>query len=211
MHIYAFGSICRGEVDLASDIDLLAVVQGRDSRFDPETFSIYGYERIKAIWQEGSPFAWHLSLEARLLHASDGLDFLRELGKPARYTRSDLDCAKFRSIFGAAYSAIKEGSHSRVFELSSIFLAVRNIATCFSLGVLQRPDFSRRSALRLEGDSLAIESEIFELIERARILSTRGHGTLLSDAEIGNVLARLDLIESWMDRLVAKAYRLRHE
>jgi predicted nucleotidyltransferase len=211
MHIYGFGSICRGEVDLASDIDLLAIVEGRDPRFDPDTFSIYGYDRIKAIWQEGSPFAWHLSLEARLLHASDERDFLRDLGRPERYLRSDVDCAKFRSIFSAAYTAIKEGSPSRVFELSSIFLAVRNIATCYSLGVLERPDFSRRSALRLEGDSLDIESEVFELIERARILSTRGHGSVFSDGEISRVIARLDLIESWMDRLVAKAQGHRYE
>jgi hypothetical protein len=211
MHIYAFGSICRGEIDLASDIDLLAVVEGRDSRFDPATFSIYGYDRIEAIWRDGSPFAWHLSLEARLLHAADGRDFLQELGKPGRYTHSEVDCAKFRSIFGAAYSAIREGSPSRIFELSSIFLAVRNIATCYSLGVLLRPDFSRRSALRLEGDSLEIESELFELLERARILSTRGHGTMLSDEEISRVIARLDLIKSWMDRLVAKAQGHRHE
>lgn len=204
MHVYAFGSICRGEVDLASDIDLLAIVEGRDARFDPETFSIYSYKRIKEIWREGSPFAWHLSLEARLLHGSDGTDFLRGLGEPANYTRSNVDCAKFRSIFGSACEAIKADSPSPVFELSSVFLAVRNIATCYSLGVLGRPDFSRRSALRLGGDSLDIEGEVFALIERARILSTRGQGPLLSEIEIKSAVARLGPIESWMDRLVAK-------
>lgn len=211
MHIYAFGSICRGEVDLASDIDLLAVVAGRDSRFDPATFSIYGYDRIETIWRDGSPFAWHLSLEARLLHTSNGKDFLQALGRPGRYIRSEADCRKFRSIFGAAYNSIKKGSPSRVFELSSIFLAVRNIATCYSLGVLLKPDFSRRSALRLERDSLELESELFELLERARILSTRGYGTILSDSEIRCIVAKLDFIESWMDRLVAKAQAHGHE
>lgn len=35
MHIYAFGSICRGEVDASSDIDMLAIVNGHDARFRP--------------------------------------------------------------------------------------------------------------------------------------------------------------------------------
>lgn len=43
MHIYAFGSICRGEVDSFSDIDMLAIVSGRDERFNPRDYSIYSY------------------------------------------------------------------------------------------------------------------------------------------------------------------------
>lgn len=35
MHIYAFGSICRGEIDKNSDIDLLAIVDGFDARLWP--------------------------------------------------------------------------------------------------------------------------------------------------------------------------------
>jgi hypothetical protein len=77
--------------------------------------------------------------------------------------------------------------------------------------VLERPDFSRRSALRLGADSLEVEGEVFALIERSRILSTRGQGNLLSETEIRSVVARLDLIELWMDRLVTKAQRQSHE
>ena len=62
MYIYAFGSLCRGQVDLESDVDLLAIVDGHDDRFDPSKFSIYSYNRVREIWQEGNPFAWHLSL-----------------------------------------------------------------------------------------------------------------------------------------------------
>lgn len=66
MHIYVFGSTCRGDILPSSDVDLLAIVDGYDSRFDPNIYSIYSYQRIKEIWDEGNPFAWHLSLESRL-------------------------------------------------------------------------------------------------------------------------------------------------
>ena len=36
MHIYVFGSLCRGEVDTASDVDLLAVTDGFDKRLNPD-------------------------------------------------------------------------------------------------------------------------------------------------------------------------------
>ena len=75
MHIYIFGSICRGDLREGSDIDLLALVEGYDSRFDPDTFSVYSYSRIADLWAEGNPFAWHLFLESRLVFASDQRTF----------------------------------------------------------------------------------------------------------------------------------------
>ena len=61
MHIYAFGSLCRGEVDFGSDVDLLSIIEGPDSRFDPDVFAKYSYDRIRSLWKEGNPFAWHLA------------------------------------------------------------------------------------------------------------------------------------------------------
>src|SRR5271154_5811163 len=101
MHIYAFGSICRGEVTPGSDIDLLAITEGHDPRFDPATFSIYSYARLRQIWQEGNPFAWHLCLESRLLFAEDSVDFLRALGTPHPYREVVRDCEKFANLFRA--------------------------------------------------------------------------------------------------------------
>jgi len=77
MHIYAFGSVCRGEVSRDSDIDLLCIDEGTQAdRFDPELYSVYSYERIRELWSEGNPFAWHLWLESRLLFSSDAEDHL---------------------------------------------------------------------------------------------------------------------------------------
>jgi nucleotidyltransferase-like protein/YCII-related domain-containing protein len=80
MHIYAFGSICRGEILLGSDIDLLALVDGYETRLDPDIFSLYSYGRVAELWSEGNPFAWHLFLESKLIFTADGSDFLNSLG-----------------------------------------------------------------------------------------------------------------------------------
>ena len=50
MHIYAFGSMCRGDISIGSDIDLLALVEKHDPRLDPGKFSIYSYKRIGELW-----------------------------------------------------------------------------------------------------------------------------------------------------------------
>jgi len=53
----------------------------------------------------------------------------------------------WKRIEGFIQCSITGGSNSKVFDLSTIFLSIRNIATCFSLGVKSQPNFSRNSAL----------------------------------------------------------------
>jgi hypothetical protein len=202
MHIYGFGSLCRGEVDLQSDADLLAIVESFDARFDPAAFSIYSYTRLQELWAEGNPFAWHLALESRLLFASDELDFIGALRLPARYTRAGDDCAKFRALFRDAVSGFEKYPSSRIFELSTIFLAVRNIATCFSLGQDMAPVFGRHSARALGLHSLKVDPLVYDLLVRARVLSTRGAGEALSDDDIASAASSFPLIADWMDNLL---------
>jgi len=201
MHIYAFGSLCRGEVERDSDADLLALVDEFDDRFDPSSFSIYSYERIRELWQEGNPFAWHLALEAKVVFASDGVDFLSELRTPSPYRKAERDCLKFCTLFRTSRASLASEKPSIVFELSTIFLSIRNFATCYSLGVLRVPSFSRNSALRLGDDSVPLPSRIFKILERSRLLSTRGIGQNLTDSEISEVQDYFGEIENWMDRL----------
>ena len=201
MHIYAFGSICRGDVSLDSDIDLLAVVDGFDLRFDPSVFSIYSYRRIEEIWNEGNPFAWHLALEARLLFSSDETDFLKALGRPSPYTHCVRDCEKFMRLFDDTMTSIMANSNSAVFDLSAAFLSIRNIATCFSLGATKFPDFSRHSALRLQGRSFPVSAEIYNILERARLLCTRGKGADISEEEVALAAGQFGIIHEWMSDL----------
>lgn len=205
MHVYAFGSVCRGDISVGSDIDLLAIVDGCSFRFDPDVFSIYTYERIRELWQEGNPFAWHLSLESRLLFSSDQHDYLKVLGRPGPYRNSVRDCEKFFALFREACASILASSTSRVFDLSTVFLSIRNIATCFSLGVTKQPDFSRNSAHRLGDNSIPISLSTFQILERARILCTRGYGTNITDQEVNIVIGQLNEVHEWMNNLVEKA------
>jgi len=204
MHIYAFGSVCRGDVIAGSDVDLLAVVDGYDNRFDPDAYSIYSYSRLKEIWADGNPFAWHLHLESKLIFSSDGDDYLVRLGVPNTYEHRARDCAKFHDIFLNAASALWSKSNSQVFELSTVFLSIRNIATCFSLAGTN-PEFSRYSALRLGNDSVPLSAELYKIFERARILCTRGYGNDLAVDEINEAVEALSTVSDWMKKIVNKA------
>jgi len=205
MHIYAFGSIVRGDITTGSDVDLLSLVEGHDHRFDPGTFSIYSYQRAKELWQEGNPFAWHLALESRLLYASDGCDFLRNLGKPTDYRTCVRDCEKFLALFQEAITSLSSGSSTVVFDLSTVFLSIRNFATCYSLGMDGSPNFSRGSALALGRDSIPISLEAYRILERARILSTRGAGGNIRRHEIGSAVSEFDKVKHWMETLLIRA------
>jgi hypothetical protein len=199
MHIYAFGSVCRGEIDYGSDIDLLACVDEPARQIDPQKYSIYRYERLKTIWNEGNPFAWHLHLESKLLFSSDGSDFLAYLGKPAPYEASFDDCEKFRRLFDRSYQELQRSSNSAVFHLSCMFLAVRNYATCHSLSVGQ-PIFSRNSPLMVK-PSLRIDPAAFSILMRARLLSTRGHGENILPEEVSVAIKAAAVVPSWMEAL----------
>lgn len=200
MHIYAFGSICRGEIDKHSDIDVIAIVDGFDERLDPNKFSIYSYNRIKEIWEEGNPFAWHLSLESKLIYSKNNTDFLEELGKPNNYQNGENDCDKFYQLFISSEKAIKSGTSSKTFELSNIFLSIRNFATCYQLAN-GKFCFSRDSALVLD-KKVPIELENYCILEKARILCTRGKGESITTEEFEVIKGELNSIRVWMESLL---------
>lgn len=204
MHIYAFGSICRGEMDSNSDIDLLAIVNGYDKRFDPTVYSIYSYDRITDLWIEGNPFSWHLATESKLIYTIDGKDFLKSLGLPSEYKKCKEDCLKFYNLYLDSMLSISTVRNSLVFELSSIFLAIRNFATCFSLGRGKIGNFSRFSALRLGDKSLKMSQKTFSLLESSRILSTRGKGDTIRLEDIMSSMNEILTIQSWMENLLTE-------
>ena len=204
MHIYAFGSICRGEYNIGSDIDLLAIVESYNLQLDPSIFSIYSYNRIIEIWQEGNPFAWHLAIESQIIYSSDDINFIKSLEKPNEYRKCAEDCRKFFNLLSSAISSVRLEENSKTFELSTIFLAVRNFATCFLLGTKKIGNFSRDSALHLGEKSIKISNSTYEILKRARYLSTRGTGKMLEDKEIESALTEIHLIEEWMKNLLCE-------
>ncbi|WP_250476116.1 MULTISPECIES: nucleotidyltransferase domain-containing protein [unclassified Caballeronia] len=195
-HFYAFGSICRGEMDRGSDIDLLACTDERQPVIDPQKFSIYTYDRLEALWREGNPFAWHLHYESALIFSSDGIDFLKQLGEPSEYQKALQDCAKFKRLFDESANAFVYSRNSQTFHLSCMFLAIRNFSTCYSF-LLGKPIFSRNSPM-LVSPAAPLEREQFEIFAKARILSTRGYGQRLNECELEDARKSLDNIRDWM-------------
>jgi len=201
MHIYAFGSLCRGEISLDSDIDLLAIIDEYDERLNKNVFSIYSYASIQKIWKEGNPFSWHLHSEAKLIYSSTGFDFIKSLGIPNEYKKGISDCKKFNFLFKNSLTSIEKYGLN-VFELSTIFLAIRNIATCYSLFVNKQLNFSRNSALLIKENSINISHQCYEILMRARVLNIRGNGEIISDFEFDIVNNELLVIENWMDKIL---------
>ena len=206
MHFYAFGSVCRGELDFLSDVDLLVVTRAGEASLDAERFSIYSYSRLEELWREGNPFAWHLHLESRLLFADDGVDYIAGLGRPRRYQNAGNDCERFARMFTESAASLHDDRRIHVFDLSVMFLAIRNCATCYSLSdsATVPPTFSRHAALKLGDNSLEIDERAYEVLFSARILSTRGIGLAPSGADVGRVLLAAEAVQSWLNRLVAQ-------
>ncbi|HHF3850539.1 TPA: hypothetical protein ACUME1_001698, partial [Haemophilus influenzae] len=86
-----------------------------------------------------------------------------------------------------------------VFNLSCIFLAIRNISTCYSL-YLGKAVFSRRAMLKIT-PSINIPMYVIETLEKCRILSTRGVGDDLNKLELENVISHIDSIDKWLDKI----------
>lgn len=203
LHVYAFGSICRGEISAGSDIDLLAVTTGPANELSRSQFSIYSHSKIARIWEDGNPFAWHLHLESRLIYSSDSRDFISTLGPPATYSRAREDCERFLALFSHARASANCDRASVVFDLSAAFLGLRNFSSCYLLG-RGHPDFSRSVALTLMGKPLLVDIQSYRVLERARLLCTRGFGVPLSPNDILETLKVLPKLEEWMLQLLSE-------
>lgn len=201
-HFYAFGSICRGEIDRFSDIDLLACVSSSSENIDLDKFSVYRHDRIQKLWRQGNPFAWHLRLESKLLFSSNGRDFIGSLGAPSKYLNGAADCSQFARLFEESWLQLKNSQTSSTFKLSCMYLATRNFATCYSLH-LGRPCFARNSPLIIERP-LRVDKAALDVLIRARVLSTRGLGDNVSSLDIAMILGIAPAISDWMSSLLSE-------
>lgn len=203
MYFYIFGSACRGELDRHSDIDMLAIYSEEEdiSHLDANKLSIYREKKIQDLWGIGNPFAWHLYHESKLTYSSNGTDFLKKLGEPSTYSQGLADCLKFYDILIRSSDSLKEDKFSLVFDLSTIFLCMRNIATCYTLHI-KRPNFSRDAAILLEQCPLEIDSKIYNILKNCRLANTRGIDILLENSEVELVIDNLPKIKIWANKLI---------
>jgi len=203
MYIYAFGSICRGEIDFYSDIDLIAISDNKSEleNLDQNKFSIYTEKRLKEYWQIGNPFAWHLYKESKLIFSSKADDLIKNLGEPSPYMDGLEDLNKFYNIFLDSVKHIEITKDSFLFDISTIFLSIRNFATCYSLAKGQI-NFQRNSALNLGDKSVPICVQNYKALELARLLATRGVGTFPNEADSSRLIMCFKEIDDWMKLLL---------
>lgn len=205
MYIYAFGSICRGEIDFYSDIDLIAISDNKSEleNLDPNKFSIYTEKRLKEYWKMGNPFAWHLYKESKLIFSSKADDLIKKLGEPSPYENGLEDLNKFYNIFLDSVKHIEITRNSFLFDISTIFLSIRNFATCYSLAK-GKINFQRNSALNLGTKSIPISISNYKAFELARLLATRGVGTFPNETDSSRLIMCFKEIDDWMKLLLGE-------
>lgn len=206
-YLYIFGSYVRGEFDNLSDVDMLLISSEDLTRsIDLNKFSLYKPDRVIDLFREGNPFAWHLYFESKLVFSYDGKDFLKELGKPCEYKNMRNDLVKFQNLFDNAKKSLLLDNSSVVFDLGTIFLSIRNFATCFSLGHFKEPNFSRDSCLKLNSFSLDIAQDNYDLMKKCRILSTRGiGGEGVTKKELIKFVDSIPIISTWFEKIKIEA------
>lgn len=201
-HIYIFGSIVRGEIDQYSDTDLLLITDEQIENIDTNKYSVYTSSRINELYNEGNPFAWHLYYESRLVYSSANQDFLNNLGKPSKYSNCKSDLLKFKTLFDESITSILEDKFSMIFDLSMIFLSIRNFATCYTLGCYEIPIFSRFSFEKLTDFPLKLDYEIKDVLMMSRISSTRGINYTLEEESLFLLESNLVKIERWFNEIL---------
>lgn len=206
-NIYAFGSVVRGEIDEYSDIDLLLITDEKIKHIDSSKYSIYTPDRIKEMYIEGNPFAWHLYYESKLIF-SDNMDFLADLGKPSVYKNAYNDLIKFKNLFTDSVNSIFEDKLSIMFDLAMIFLSLRNFATCYSLDNYKKPIFSRISFEKLFDYPLNLDYRVKKLLMMSRISSTRGIIYDLDEIEVSLLLEEINNISNWFN-VILQGYESR--
>jgi predicted nucleotidyltransferase len=201
-YIYAFGSICRGEIDAFSDVDLLVINDDLIvNDYVANTFSQYREETIRNLWEEGNPFAWHLYHESKLIFSFNSFDLFRQLGQPNPYKDIKSDFENLIGIFKDAKESLQKDASSAIYDLSIVFLVVRNIATCYELAIKKRFNFSRDSAMNMKEHKLELNYDDYQTIKACRILSTRGKGIEPTDEELNRAVNCIIQIEKWISEL----------
>lgn len=171
--IYAFGSVTRGDVSPTSDVDILVVEDTPSTTRFPLDWSVYSKSTISKYYESGRLFAWHLHLEAVLLHPAGGAGFLAQLGTPSRYASAADDIADLRVLLTSALDEIRRGSPSQVYELGIVYTALRDVAMSASWHLLGRPSFSRYAPYEIT-PVCPLPRDAYDTAMKSRHASTRG-------------------------------------
>lgn len=201
--IYAFGSVTRGDVSPTSDVDILVLDDAPCSSHFPQTWSVYSKATVSKYYETGRLFAWHLHLEAVLLHSSAANGFLASLGKPSPYATAAEDIAALRELLSSSIDEIRQGSPSQLYELGLVYTALRDVAMSASWQLLEKPSFSRYAPYDLT-PSCPLPRAAYDVAMRARHASTRGTRQPADCKAAAGAVLESDLLE-WVD-LIGSAH-----
>lgn len=170
---YVFGSVCRGEPDFGSDVDILVVEDSTARRAQhPPHWSVYSRRRLRALYSRGTLFAWHLHLEAVQLWPRGSPGFLKQIGPPRKYTGAAREAAGLVKIMQGACDELRRGTKSPVYELGLLALAARDLAMAAAPSLEGRFNFSRHAPVQGR-TAFPLTKHAFDYLLACRRASTR--------------------------------------
>jgi hypothetical protein len=202
--IYIFGSVCRGEQDMGSDVDILVVADSALDRENlPSAWSCYSRRRLRILFSRGTLFAWHLYLESVQL-LPRGIDgFLKKIGPPKPYVDARREIAALQCILQGAVKELSCGTQSPVYEFGLLAMTCRDIAMAAFLPLVGRFNFSRYAPLHLPA-GFPLSKAQFDYLLQCRRVSTRGGDLRRRSRVERQILIHLPQLNAWCNKLLSR-------
>lgn len=206
MHeFHIFGSVCRGEPDVGSDVDVLVVSDDRPARKElPPSWSYYSRRRIRALFARGTLFAWHLYLESVKVWPRRGCGYLQKIGPPKPYTGAVREIGDLQRVLLRAIAELERGTHSSVYEFGLVSLACRDAAMAAFPVIYGRFDFSRHAPLHLAGNRFPLSTAQFDYLLACRRATTRGGGLRRQPRIERQVISNLPRLKAWCKNILVR-------
>lgn len=189
-NVAVFGSYARGDFDALSDLDVLVLVKDGSGTTSEEvvveaitpllpkrpSVSFYGERKLRAMFEEGHLYAWHLFLES---HSIAGFPDMKTIfGQPSAYGTALEDVAGLIKILDDVERQIRSAPHNSIFEMGILYVCARNIAMSASWHFSRQPDFGRYSPFSFPKIPFPLSKTQYEIMMQCRMASTRGEGPI---------------------------------
>jgi len=220
-NVYLFGSAARGDVDCASDTDLLIVYDERPSEcvkaharsclrraFGKNcSFAEYSRRRLAELFNEGHLFAWHLFYEGKVVQVPQLCmtgSFVAT--RPMPYIAGMRDAERFSRLLRSTVDRLSDHGSSPVYEAGIAYVALRNIGMSLSSALFERPNFTRWAPFRVSDvllGSTPLSRSQYNRMIAARHVSQRGGNA--PGFERPTLLEELKCAHYWAASLVEAA------